>query len=161
MFESRFLNEREEQKSDRQENRRRREEVLYEDERSRSEFFPMKEKQAQRQTAFPDTLCDVVVATGCSIIRRCVASIGGSVFNSPGSMDVQPNEDEAVAWLPFWYVKKWTPWLLVWGRGGSVKEVRGSRQRLLPHCLSGHCASIWRRLVKSGLRAGQEWFLLC
>lgn len=35
-----------------------------------------------QQSAFPDTLCGVVVATGFNIIRRRVVSIGGSVFNS-------------------------------------------------------------------------------
>ncbi len=66
-------------------------------------IFPsLKEKEARRQTAFPDTLCGVVVATGCNIIRRRVASIGGSVFNSPaGRMEVRPNEDGAVSRMPF------------------------------------------------------------
>lgn len=60
-------------------------------------FPPLKGREARRQTAFPDTLCGVVVATGCNIIRRHVASIGGSVFDSTaGRMEVQPNEDGAV-----------------------------------------------------------------
>lgn len=62
----------------------------------------VKERVAQRQTAFPDTLCGVVVATGCNFIRRRVASIGGSVFTSPaGRMEDQPNEDGAVSRMPF------------------------------------------------------------
>ena len=66
-------------------------------------IFPsLKEKEARRQTAFPDTLCGVVVATGCNIIRRHVASIESSVFSSPaGGMEVQPDEDGADNWIPF------------------------------------------------------------
>lgn len=128
-------------------------------------IFPsLKGREAQRQTAFPDTLCGVVVATGCNIIRRRVASIGGSVFNSPaGGMEVQPNEDGAVNRMPFWYewlsikpgcVWKWTPWFWVWGRGGTVREVRGARQCLVWRCHSGRSASLWWRVLVSELRSG-------
>lgn len=113
----------------------------------------LKEKEVRRQTAFPDTLCGVVVATGCNIIRRRVASIGGSVFNSPaGRMEVQPKDDGAVSQMPVWYerlgvkpgcVWKWTPWFWVWGRGGTVREVREARQRLAWYCHSGRSASLW------------------
>ena len=118
-------------------------------------------------TAFPDTLCGVVVATGCNIIRWHVASIGGSVFNSPaGGMDVQPNEDGAVNRMPFWYeclgvepgcVWKWTPWFWVWGRGGTVREVRKARQLFVWCCHSGRSTSLWWHVFVSGLRCGCCW----
>lgn len=128
-------------------------------------IFPsLKKKEARRQTAFPDTLCGVVVATGCNIIRRRVASIGDSVFSSPaGRMEVRPNEDGAVSRMPFWYeclgakpgcVWRWTPWFWVWGRGDTVREVREARQRLVWRCHSGRSASFWWRALVSGLRSG-------
>lgn len=128
-------------------------------------IFPsLKEKEARRRTAFPDTLCGVVLATGCNIIRRRVASIGGSVFNSPaGRMEVQPNKDGAVSLLPFWHecpgvkpgcVWKWTPWFWVWGRGGTVREVREARLCLVCCCHSGRSASLWWRVLVSGFRSG-------
>lgn len=128
-------------------------------------FPSVKEKEARRQTAFPDTLCGVVVATGCNIIRRRVASIGGgSVFSSPtGRMEVWPNEDGAVNRTPFWCeclgikpgrIWKWTPWFWVWGRGGTVREVREARQCLMWCCHSGRSAPLWCRALISGFRSG-------
>lgn len=41
-----------------------------------------REGGGESQTAFPDRLCGVSVATGCNIIRRRAASVGASVFSS-------------------------------------------------------------------------------
>lgn len=85
------------------------------------------------------------------IIRRRVVWIGGSVFNSPSGRMVQLKEDGAVSRTPLWYeclfikpgcIWKWAPWFWVWGREGTVREVRKARQRLVWRCHSDRCASL-------------------
>lgn len=85
------------------------------------------------------------------IIQRRAVWIGGSVFNSPSGRMVRLNEDGAVSRTPFWYeclffksgcVWKWAPWFWVWGREGTVREVRKARQRLVWRCHSDRCASL-------------------
>lgn len=119
----------------------------------------LKETEAQSQTAFPDTVRGVVVATGCNIIRRRVASIGGLVFSSPASsMEVRQNDDGAVSWnlvsyepldMKLSHIRKWATWFWVWGRGGTVREVRETRQQLVWHCHSGRSACF--------LMAAESW----